>query len=418
MTLTLYGIGHVESVSEWEDVTSGFFRGVYYEVLLPGGGTSEIVVLVKATGVVPVGGGGTGGRDRRGGRRVLQSEGDASVVVTYDQETWYRTDDPDWEPYGDYALLPLSTDSWRDEYVGRLKDLGGYEDLTAVSAITVGGGGDDEGGSSGGGGFWTTGAIAGVAVGGAVALLAAIVAGMVRYNKGHYDGGDDGDAGVDRPPEVLEYRAASQPDGRTWATSNSGPTDRPSSSFSGPASSSSVNEFSYENQTVGTMDYDYAVAYGGIGGGGGAGDHSLSDAGGTLGSRTRQTGADGMEEEDAPPPTMMMAPPSGSGGNTVFSEDPTFDQVYEDVREILLDVYAPAGKLGVVIDTPNDGAPMIHAVKETSPIVDKVRVGDKLVAVDDVDVRAMTAMKVSKLISKKGNNPSRKLTIIRHERGA
>jgi C-terminal processing protease CtpA/Prc len=92
--------------------------------------------------------------------------------------------------------------------------------------------------------------------------------------------------------------------------------------------------------------------------------------------------------------------------------------VYEDVREILLDVYAPAGKLGVVIDTPNDGAPMIHAVKETSPIVDKVRVGDKLVAVDDVDVRAMTAMKVSKLISKKGSNPSRKLTIIRHERGA
>ena len=71
---------------------------------------------------------------------------------------------------------------------------------------------------------------------------------------------------------------------------------------------------------------------------------------------------------------------------------------------------------GVVIDTPNDGAPTIHAVKDTSPIVDRVRVGDKLVAVDDEDVRAMTAMRVSKLISKKGNNPTRKLTIIRHER--
>jgi hypothetical protein len=38
------------------------------------------------------------------------------------------------------------------------------------------------------------------------------------------------------------------------------------------------------------------------------------------------------------------------------------------------------------------------------------------VAVDDEDVRAMTAVKVSKMISTKGNNPSRKFTIIRQER--
>ena len=58
-------------------------------------------------------------------------------------------------------------------------------------------------------------------------------------------------------------------------------------------------------------------------------------------------------------------------GSSVFSEDPTFDQMYEqsDLREEILDVYAPAGKLGVVIDTPNDGAPVVHAVKDTSPIV-------------------------------------------------
>jgi C-terminal processing protease CtpA/Prc len=43
-----------------------------------------------------------------------------------------------------------------------------------------------------------------------------------------------------------------------------------------------------------------------------------------------------------------------------------------------------------------------------------VRVGDKLVAVDDEDVRTMTAIKVSKLISKKSSNETRKLTIIRH----
>ncbi|KAL3821753.1 hypothetical protein ACHAXA_000252 [Cyclostephanos tholiformis] len=59
---------------------------------------------------------------------------------------------------------------------------------------------------------------------------------------------------------------------------------------------------------------------------------------------------------------------------------------------------------------------MIHAIEEDSIVADKVRVGDKLVAVDDEDVRAMTAARISKLISKKMNNPSRKFTIIRQER--
>ena len=143
------------------------------------------------------------------------------------------------------------------------------------------------------------------------------------------------------------------------------------------------------------MDYDYSKAFGG------EAAHSLSDAGGTLGSRTRQTAADD--------PAMLPG-----SGNTIFSDDPTFDQAYENVREEILDIYAPAGKLGVVIDTPDDGAPVVHAVKDTSPIANKVQVGDKLVAVDDEDVRAMTAIKVSKLISRKSNNASRKLTIIRH----
>jgi hypothetical protein len=71
----------------------------------------------------------------------------------------------------------------------------------------------------------------------------------------------------------------------------------------------------------------------------------------------------------------------------------------------------------VIIDNPNGEAPMIHTVKEMSPLADKVQVGDKLVAVDDENVCAMAAKKVSKLLNTKANNPSRKLTIMRHERG-
>jgi len=94
-----------------------------------------------------------------------------------------------------------------------------------------------------------------------------------------------------------------------------------------------------------------------------------------------------------------------------------FDSALRDpnanVREEVIHIFAPPGKLGVVIDTPDDGAPVVHAVKDSSVIADKITVGDKLVAVDDEDVRSMTAIKVSKLISRKSANPSRKLTVIR-----
>ncbi len=61
---------------------------------------------------------------------AMRSE-DAAVVITYVQEMWYLADDPNWGPDKDFALFPLSTESSRDEYVGRLKSfLGGYEYLT------------------------------------------------------------------------------------------------------------------------------------------------------------------------------------------------------------------------------------------------------------------------------------------------
>jgi C-terminal processing protease CtpA/Prc len=155
------------------------------------------------------------------------------------------------------------------------------------------------------------------------------------------------------------------------------------------------------------VDYDYKAAYCG----------PLSIAGGTLGSAhiMSQTGPDGMDEDVSRGDGGGDTVP-GSSGNTIFSSgDPNFEQIYEDIQEVFIDVIAPAGKLGVIIDSPNDGAPVIFAVKEASPIVDKVQIGDKLVAIDDEDVRAMTAMKVSKLLSSKSTS-HRKLTLIRTEK--
>ena len=145
------------------------------------------------------------------------------------------------------------------------------------------------------------------------------------------------------------------------------------------------------------MDYDYTKAYGN-------GDTSVSSAGGTFGSNTQN---------------ISLPANAGATGAALgtYGDDGSYDNHFRNsgnnVKEEILHIFAPPGKLGVVIDTPDDGAPVVHAVKDSSVVVDKVQVGDKLVAVDDEDVRTLTAIKVSKLISRKSANPSRKLTILR-----
>ena len=132
----------------------------------------------------------------------------------------------------------------------------------------------------------------------------------------------------------------------------------------------------------------------------------VSNTDGTLGDATRQS-------------TQLQGGESilGSGGaQSIFSDDQSFEAFRnrDGRREEVLEIYAPAGKLGVVIDTPDTGAPVLHRIKETCPIADQLQVGDKLIAVDDEDVRSMTAVRVSKLISQKSSNPQRKFTIVRH----
>ena len=141
-----------------------------------------------------------------------------------------------------------------------------------------------------------------------------------------------------------------------------------------------------------TVDYDYSKAYGG------GGDTSVvSSVGGTLGDATRQTAGEVAAGRLA----------LGAGYDDNMRDSSRIP------REQVIVVEAPAGKLGVVIDTPDDGAPVVHAVKDTSVIANQIQVGDKLIKVDDEDVRSMTAIKVSKLISKKSANPVRRLTIVR-----
>ena len=162
-----------------------------------------------------------------------------------------------------------------------------------------------------------------------------------------------------------------------------------------------------------SADYDYNVAYGG------AGDMpSVSTAGASKSFLGR--GSSFLQNQKARTSSAVTLDSTGNDTAvreqiSVFSEDDSFEQQYGDEDEKIV-VVAPAGKLGVVIDTPFGGVPMVHAIKETSVLADKVRIGDKLMSVDNEDTTTLSAIRVSKLISSKANNPKRILVFSRPRR--
>ena len=116
-----------------------------------------------------------------------------------------------------------------------------------------------------------------------------------------------------------------------------------------------------------------------------------------------------------------------SGAKMMFTDDPTLEDIYktpamniyeEDENSQRLTVVAPSGKLGIVIDNPGGDIPIVHAIKETSALNGRIKVGDSLLSVDEKDCRGMSAVAVSKLISSRSDNPSRTFVILRGSAGA
>ena len=64
-------------------------------------------------------------------------------------------------------------------------------------------------------------------------------------------------------------------------------------------------------------------------------------------------------------------------------------------------IIAPAGKLGIVIDTTLEG-PVVHKIKDGSPLMGKLNVGDIITEIDGIDTRAMSASAITALMIKTG----------------
>jgi len=112
------------------------------------------------------------------------------------------------------------------------------------------------------------------------------------------------------------------------------------------------------------------------------------------------------------PPTLS---PNSSPDNCSFEGSGLDDAMRGDdtPHEVIIDIKIPPGRVGCIIDSSPKNGPYICEIDDTSPLRDELRVGDRIVAVDDVDVRRFNAINVSKLLGKRCHNDERILTIMR-----
>jgi hypothetical protein len=105
------------------------------------------------------------------------------------------------------------------------------------------------------------------------------------------------------------------------------------------------------------------------------------------------------DTNDSKPTTLSSMTCDGDLDTQVFLEDDT--NTFE--------VEVPPGLLGLVLVDSDKGVPVVHLVKDSSPLTGKVQPGDRLVGVDGKDVTLMWATDVSCLVAKKKNQTRRLL---------
>jgi hypothetical protein len=111
----------------------------------------------------------------------------------------------------------------------------------------------------------------------------------------------------------------------------------------------------------------------------------------------------------------------GGGGESlsnilVPTDDDTFEAQYGADEQF--EVLAPAGVLGLILETNTDGVPTIHDMKPASALADQIQIGDRLLSVDGIDVSVMMASDVSRLIASRKEAPVRKFVFSRPMTGA
>ena len=98
------------------------------------------------------------------------------------------------------------------------------------------------------------------------------------------------------------------------------------------------------------------------------------------------------------------------GDTSSNNNDEELDPVYSSIKAV-----APPGKLGLVIANPHGETPVVLEMKEDSVLKKKVRVGDLLYSIDDIDCRGMQGSEISAMIASRSEAPKRTLLFLREQ---
>jgi C-terminal processing protease CtpA/Prc len=119
-----------------------------------------------------------------------------------------------------------------------------------------------------------------------------------------------------------------------------------------------------------------------------------------------------MDQQSAMAGTATKSGSGGDGLDKSESGSEMSSHAMSSLRQNMVSrtVIAPPGKLGIVIDTTLEG-PVVHKVNPQSPLEGTLFPGDIIVAIDDVDTRAMSASAITALMVRTANL-RRKLTVL------
>lgn len=95
---------------------------------------------------------------------------------------------------------------------------------------------------------------------------------------------------------------------------------------------------------------------------------------------------------------------SAAAPRTLMTDDQSFEEQFH-AEEMLqeYEVEVPPGPLGIVIATPELGAPIVQGVKEDCRVRRDVRIGDRIISIDAEDVSDLPKSTILKMLADRGD---------------
>lgn len=107
------------------------------------------------------------------------------------------------------------------------------------------------------------------------------------------------------------------------------------------------------------------------------------------------------------PMEITMSPEQASNKPTLESVPESVEEATESADAQVRTVIAPAGKLGVIIDTTPGQTTLVHEVLDKSPMIGLIQPGDQILSIDGITTSNMSMEAIAALLKSTADHPRR-----------